>query len=509
MKILDCTLRDGGYYTNWDFDYKLVEQYIRDIEVLPVDYIELGYRNLPKQEYLGEFAYCPTSTLQRIRSLTTKCLAIMLNEKDTEIVNLSELLKPIIGVVDMVRLAVDPKNFDRAISLAQEVKALGFEVAFNTMYMSTWDNVDGFYEKLPKLNDIVDLFCMVDSFGSVTPNSIRDITLKVKQYTNCKLGFHGHDNMSLGLANAIVALENGVDIVDSTILGMGRGAGNLKTELLLTYLNKHHDLNVDFNALSRITGSFEPLLKLHNWGANLPYMLSGANSIPQKEIMAWIQNRVYSFNSIVRALSNKKEGVIDNAKYPIFQQSISDKKVLIIGGGSSVKLHANAIRSFIERNDLVLIFATSRYVKLFVDLPCDKYFVLVGNEGKRLVDNINVETFRDICILPPYPREMGTDVPSKVSNSTYELADVDVIGKYKDSCTTIALQLANNISMNEVYLVGYDGYMGGSLTEKEITLNKENAEIFNIFLQNTERNLISLLPSQYGDLKVESVYTKI
>ena len=76
-------------------------------------------------------------------------------------------------------------------------------------------------------------------------------------------------------------------------------------ELLLTYLNKK-GLDVDFNVLGDVITTFQPLYEQHKWGTNLPYMISGANSIPQKEVMEWATNRTYSFNSIVRALNNKK-----------------------------------------------------------------------------------------------------------------------------------------------------------------------------------------------------------
>lgn len=81
MKILDCTLRDGGYYTNWDFDDALVTTYINAMNQLPIDYIELGYRNVSSNGYTGKFGYSPVSILKHIRNNSKKKLAIMLNEK--------------------------------------------------------------------------------------------------------------------------------------------------------------------------------------------------------------------------------------------------------------------------------------------------------------------------------------------------------------------------------------------------------------------------------------------
>ena len=82
-KILDCTLRDGGYYTNWDFSSDVVKTYIETTNKLPVDYLEVGYRNKPTKEYMGKFGYTPVSILKKLRKSSNKKLAVMLNEKST------------------------------------------------------------------------------------------------------------------------------------------------------------------------------------------------------------------------------------------------------------------------------------------------------------------------------------------------------------------------------------------------------------------------------------------
>ena len=387
FKILDCTLRDGGYYTNWDFSPEVIDAYIQAMNQLPIDYLEIGYRNIPSKVYLGKLGYSPVSVLRHLRAMCAKKLVVMLNEKDVRSTNLKYLLIPIQGLVDMVRIAIDPNNFDRALTLAQEIKSMGFEVGFNVMYMSKWHEYKNFLSKLNKLDSIVDLFCMVDSFGGVTPKDVKEIFQIVKSNTSCPIGFHGHNNLQMGLINTLTAIDCGIDYVDATILGMGRGAGNLNMELLLTCLNKR-GLDVDFNVLGDVITAFQPLYEQYKWGTNLPYMISGANSIPQKEVMEWATNRTYSFNSIVRALNNKKNNVKDNARYPLLQaQTVS--KVLIVGGGNSNTEHFDAIREYILLNpNMPLIFVTSRYASYYNDLPNQKLYCLVGNEAKRLRCNI-------------------------------------------------------------------------------------------------------------------------
>ena len=137
FKIFDATLRDGGYYTDWDFDDQTVDAYIKAMNALPIDYLELGYRNNPTKEYMGKYGYCPVSVLKHIRTTCTKKLDVMLNEKSTKPEDLKVLIKPLVGIVDMIRIAIDPKNFDRAVVLAKAVKSLGFEVGFNCIILSS------------------------------------------------------------------------------------------------------------------------------------------------------------------------------------------------------------------------------------------------------------------------------------------------------------------------------------------------------------------------------------
>lgn len=515
-KILDCTLRDGGYYTHWDFNQEIVDAYIHAMNVLNIDYLELGYRNKPTKEYMGKFGYSPVSVLKYIRRNCTKKLVVMLNEKNTRPEDLDELLKPIVGLVDMIRIAIDPKNFDRAVILAKAVKSMGFEVGFNVMYMSKWqtDYFD-FFTKLHVLDSFVDLFCMVDSFGGVTPEDVTNIIKTVRKYTKCPIGFHGHNNLQLGLINTITAMKLGVDFVDATILGMGRGAGNLNMELLLTYLNAHEGMQVDFNVLGDVISAFMPLYKKHQWGTNLPYMLAGANCIPQKEVMDWVTNRVYSFNSIVRALENRKNNTVDNAQFPQLDVRKKFDKVLIIGGGNNVIEHKEAIKEYINinlennPNGIAVIFATARHAKAYQDIQASIYYMLVGNEGRRLTANIGAENFYGTCVLPPYPRTMGTEVPAYAEKNTVELSSISFTDQFQDSVTTIALQLALNLTDGEIFVVGYDGYPGNVLSEKEVSLTNENKTIFQAYNKIKGIPLKSLTPSLYKDLEVVSVYQYI
>ncbi len=509
MKILDCTLRDGGYYNNWDFDKYQVDSYIEAINHLPIDYIEIGYRSIARKEYFGKYFYSPIFELENIKKKTNKKLAIIIDEKDVKINDVDSLLSPIVGIVTMVRIAINPDNLKRAILLAKKVKEYKFEIGFNVMYMSKWKDNLTFIDTLKEVNGVADYFYMVDSFGGVFPEDIQQIIGTLKEHITCKLGFHGHNNLELALINTLVAIENGVEIVDATILGMGRGAGNLKTELLLTVLDHSNKVDVDFSYLEKAISSIAPLYKKYEWGTNLPYMISGISSLPQKDVMDWVTTRYYSLDTIVRAMSNKKNQIVDNQKFSLYNFPHKNR-VLIVGGGDSVEQHKEGILKFIEQHpDLVIIHASSKNIKCFQDIQNEQFFCLVGNEGKRLEEKLSDNNiFKGICILPPFPRKMGTYVPSFAQKATFELEDINLSKQYQDAHTCIALQIATNMNANELFFVGYDGYQDAIITQKERYLMLENEYLFSL-ISKLNKKLYSLTQTNYKDLKIVPLYQNL
>ncbi len=506
MKILDCTLRDGGYYTNWDFEKKIVDTYLDSMNSLPIDYLEVGYRSPNIEGYQGEFFYCTEFSLKRIKEKTSKKLAILIDQKNIELNTIEELLKPCIEYIDLIRIAVKPNKVFQALRLAEKIKKMGFKVAFNVMYLSEWENYNEISLVLPKLDSLIDYFYMVDSYGSVLPGDVKNMIQKIKAYTNVPIGFHGHNNLELGLINTLTAIDNGVEIIDATITGMGRGAGNLKTELLLSVLDKTSSLNVDFDALSEVTNIFETLKEEYKWGTSLPYMVSGARSLPQKEVMEWVSKKVYSLNSVVRALnkqSNKEKDIIYNK----FRPSKIYNKCIIIGGGPSVINHQTAIKELMkDDNELCLIHASSKNAYTFKDSKIDQYFCLVGNEGLRMSQVFkDLDGFSGSCILPPSPRKMGTFVPKEVEKNTFELNAVEFTKIIDDSHTAIAIQTAIELGVKEIYFTGFDGYLEGNIAKKDHELFLENTKLFNDFKKSKIR-FTSITPTNYKTLTQDSVY---
>ncbi len=507
MKLLDCTIRDGGYYNNWDFDQNLVNEYAIAMEKLPIDYIEVGYRSIALEGYYGKYFYCPIFVLEELKKLMpSKKMVIILNEKDVRPDHISDLLLPVKPYVSLVRIAVNPENIERAINLAKSVKKLGFELAVNVMYMSSWKSNASFLDSLNELDDILDFFYMVDSYGGMLPFEIKQIINLVKSKTKIPLGFHGHDNLHMGLINTITAIDEGCMIVDSTITGMGRGAGNLKTELLLTYMESKGKLDFDFNQLASLVSKFEKLKLSHNWGTNLPYMFSGAHSLPQKDVMDWIGTNRYSLSTILNALNNKKLTLDDNIKLPLFNNLKKYKKVIIVGGGESLIYNKKAIYRLLEQDEnIALINVGVKNVRTFSNAKNDQFICLVGIENEEELISITSKKTNIKLIYSPFPRRMGTSISNQVTKSlSSELNSISFTPSPNDSPFATAAQLSIDLNVKEVLLVGFDGY-NTSLNKNQLLLEKENQNIINDLGYKT--NLYSLTPTKYENINVVSIYS--
>lgn len=505
MKILDCTLRDGGYYTNWDFEPELVKEYLTSVNSLPIEYVEVGYRQPVKQIYMGEYAYLPWQTIDFCqRYAPNKKLALMLNLKDVDETSIFPLLKPIIGIVPLVRLATAPKDVEKAAKVANVIRALGLEVSVNIMYMSTWLSDEKFWQQLPLLDDNIDMLCMVDSYGAVYPHEIPQIVAKVKQSISTPIGFHGHDNMTLAFANALAALHAGCKMIDSTIMGMGRGAGNLRTELLMTYLAKD-DIRINLNSVVELLAHFATLHEKYGWGTNLPYMISGTNSLPQKDIMAMLSQKRYSIAHIVRHLQNNLSPNKTN-QYPEIQINAKPEPVLLVGGGASVIKHIGAIVAYLNRNPFMPVcFLSAKHIALFDIINNPRYICLVGNEGARVEKNAKALHETDMFVLSN-KKYSDTYVPDSIKARTFIVPTCNQFS-FSDAPLALAMDLVPNVSNAcMVLMVGMDGYSESKLSDI-YDMMRENQTIIDAYMG--QFHFKSLLPTEYKHIEQSSIYAEL
>ena len=458
IEILDCTIRDGGYYNHWDFSDDLVNEYVSTLNLTPVKYIEIGYRSFPSTGFKGMYYNISVKRMAEVKEISNLKIALMVDLKNIQKKEEWGLILDKIGdQINLLRLTYNP--FDNPEKILDHIKYLknnyDFKIALNMMYASKWKLDEPIFEYL-KSDCEVDYFYIVDSYGGLTPIDCLHIYESVRKniHESIKIGFHGHNNLELALANSIALIDK-VDIIDATVLGMGRGAGNLKLELLLSYLKFHQKYNFELSSLTKLTSLFQPLLNQYKWGTNLPYMIAGITSFPQSEVMGWVQTKVISLDTMVNSiitLEDEKENYI-NESYPS-----KLNQVLLIGGGSSVKKYMDYLKLYLMKNlDLVLIFSSSKYLEEFHNLPHKKYLSIIGDDEEVSTHNLkNFELFYSSnhrIIKPHLRREIGA--------KSLRLPKTELFNtKYPNHLANCA-NLILHSNPEKIEIVGYDGYDSG------------------------------------------------
>lgn len=517
VELLDCTLRDGGYYTAWDFEPGLVRTYLAAMAKLPVRHIELGYVNDPMPGYAGEFFFLSPERLRQARAALRpdQSLVVMIDGKGTTPERMAPLFGHLVGLVDMVRITVSPDKLDHGIALARAIKATGMKAGFNVMYLSTFQTQLSKISAAFEVPEVFDSIALVDSYGGCTPERVESLFREMRVALPDKtIGFHGHDNMCLAMANSIAAIAGGADVVDGTLIGMGRGAGNLRLEAMLAYLDgRPGNMPVDYEALSSVVEPFDALQREYGWGTNLPYMISGVNNLPQRDVMDWIGKKRYSVLSIIQALQRQAASETDSRAYPSLQPlANSARPVVVVGGGPSVRRHADAIARFVDRSGALVLFSSSRHIDLCDQLGGEQLLCLPGHDAMRVevTDNLGRMT---AAIVPTPPRVDGC-VPAGFPLQVQQAAQLtaagtgDTIGPVSDvSPLDLALGAVVALATKDCLLVGFDGYETASTAEQ--SLAREVQSMLDVFRQKYPGTRLRSLTPTFYDIEAFSVYAEL
>ena len=278
IQILDCTLRDGGYVNNWNFNYLHIKKIISNLEASNVDFIECGF--LKKNKYCKDKSIF--NSFSRLNDFITKSnskYSLMLNFGDFE---LDEILK-LKPYNYFLRLAFKKNDVENALNFAEKLSIAGFNLFLNPMNTISYSTVEllSLIEKVNKISPFA--FAIVDTIGQMRRSDTLSLFYLVDKNLSSDISicFHSHNSLSLSFSNVQALLEERINrnlIIDSTLFGMGRGAGNLQTELITQYLNDNFNKNYDTIPLLRaIQEQINPIFATTPWGYSVPYRLAALN----------------------------------------------------------------------------------------------------------------------------------------------------------------------------------------------------------------------------------------
>lgn len=509
FQVLDCTIRDGGHINNWKFDKKLVREVYRALSKSGVDYIEVGYRGTPKhfdKQNYGIWRFSPEEDIREVISnIAGAKLSLMADYGKIELEDFCDARD---SVVELVRVAVNKESFKGAIALLEQIKAKGYKVSLNAMDYNNFSERER-NELIAMLKSTaIDCIYVVDSYGSLFPYQIKPIVEPLLGISNIEVGFHPHNSLQMAFANTLEAIRCGVHIIDSTIYGMGRAAGNLPTEIMIAFLEKEkRDRYNSIPLLNIIDRYFVSLFNENKWGYQLPYMLSGMFQCHPNYAKSLVDSHEYTIEDIWKAMeyihAKKTVGfsrkILDdlinagimrgaenqdkgNATYktgPLFHIAknvrdtvpyidlYKDRDFLILANGPSLKDYRDKINIFIEKNDPIILGAN------FMGGLFTPHYHAFANKRRFIsyVDTVKPES--KLLIGLSIPDEMIREYSDRDYKRLYHIDALDPHFDIHDgiittNCRTIAILLlgvAIVMGAKRIFAAGMDGYIQNTSSE--------------------------------------------
>ena len=264
----------------------------------------------------------------------------------------------------MVRIATPISDIKNLIEITKYLKNNGYMVTINIMKCHLLN-----INEIKKLKIIIkrlsiDVIYIADSLGCCLPEDINQIVKKLKLTSELDIGIHAHDNKGLALANTLAGLNGGARYLDSTMLGMGRGAGNTKTEELLPIIYKKNNLQ-EFIPIANFIDKFQkPLLKEKAWGSSIYYNISASLKLHPTYIQEMSSNKNFTPHDVINfitTLSSNEKDIFSKSTYEEItnpynevkhcswspSEILFNKDILLVGSGPSLKLHKKAISRYI------------------------------------------------------------------------------------------------------------------------------------------------------------------
>ena len=526
IAILDCTLRDGGYYNNWDFDAEIVKTYLDAMADAEIDYVELGLRQFKNESFLGGHAYTTNEFLKHFDLPNGPLYGVMIDAKTI----LSQGGSQAEGIdllfmdaedekIDLVRIAAHHSEVAECQPMASRLKAKGYRVGLNIMQISACPQKEvAAFGRIVDSWECVDVLYFADSLGSMRAEDVERVYSNLREFWSGDIGFHSHNNLGQGIANVQKAIDVGCRWVDATITGMGRGAGNAQTEYLLLEMNKIGYTKNCSKVFDLSLNVFEPMRQKHKWGPSLSYYLAALESvhptyvqkmnsdksIPSTQVLDIIsdigkmrQPSKFDGQNLDIAKSNIESQceVVDGEAVPQF---LKGREVILVAQTDAAERYETAICDYaVKRNAVIMsINYPSKSAKLDFD-----YVFISHNEKFRFEKDQYLKTeFKFIA-----PKQLFSGVDIEVEHD-YGLRIEK--GEFKNSgsfaCIPYRLTLAYAVSFcldagaTDIKLAGVSG------VNMDVERHKEMQDLINILTANNVK-LVSVTPSSFA-IDEQSVY---
>ncbi len=520
IQLLDCTLRDGAYITGSDFGAPAIKGIIYNMQEAGTEIIECGWLKNDPHKYGTSFYHVPSDLQQYLlqkNKNATYVVMIDYNRYDTELLPACDGKS-----VDAIRVVFPLGKMDEGIEVGKRIREKGYNVYFQAANTLAYSD-DELKDLAMAMNNFQpEAVSIVDTFGAMFEEDLDRIidVLETNLTDEIGLGFHSHNNQQLAFALTMHFAERMMQtsrkcILDATLCGMGRGAGNATTELVASYLNRKqhgsYDMNVIMDAIDKYMQEFKAK---YEWGYSTPYFIAGMYQCHVNNI-AYLQNshrtnardmrniieslsqedrRKYDYDLLEKKYMENQSRHVDDAKaLSLLRKQLEEKNVLLLCPGHSLIDKQNDIKSYIEEKKPVVIGVGAilpqyQYSYVFFanharyEYANEAYPEISKNVTKILLSNISTQAKTD---------EMIINFDSIVKRGW----------KYFDNAAICCLRLMARVGITEIAIAGFDGfltkynesYADGSLptveTDDYEELNAEIKDMYHDFINSSGKKM--------------------
>ncbi len=534
IKLLDCTLRDGGYVVDTIFGDFAIQGISKKLMDTKVDIIELGYvKNCVRKEGSTTFS-CLEELIPLLpaHKIPQTEYAVMIEHNTLD---LNKLISAQQSGIDIVRICFFKNQRFEVMDYAKKIIDKGYKVFLQPMDTLGYSDRE-LLELIEKSNQLKPAaFYIVDSYGSMYPQDLRRIysLLNHNLGKETYIGLHSHNNLQLSftLVQNLVELslnERNI-IVDASASGIGRGAGNANTELVIDYLNRKMNCNYDMNSMLDLLDTF--ILKIqqeHSWGYNIPHFISGMYSVHVNNISYLLNKhnlkakdmriivesidktseKRYDYEKLENSLvSYFSKEVDDSQTLEKLQSVFSNKNILLIAPGASVSRNIGKIQTYISENKPVVICINAIINQITPDFLFYSNIIRYEYSKEKYPEEFN----KAEKILTS---NIKTSAGCKENIVNYNLL-LKRGWKYFDNSTIMCLRLLSKLDAENIAIAGFDGYKTDNNTENYVDnnilvnltnedkklLNDELSDMLSDFINNHKNIAINFLTKTNLKLK--------
>lgn len=519
IKILDCTLREAPVQ-NFFVGYKLMKEFIFRCERVGIDVIECGF--------LKDVDYVPGGncfrTVEQIREFIPSkkpgiTYVALMDYGRYSLENLSEYDGT---SIDGVRICFKYGQQKDAIEAGKQIKAKGYKVFIQHVDTLSYSDTE-ILEVIEQVNDLKpDSYAIVDTFGSMYTDDLIRLSMLVDYHLDksIALGFHPHNNLLLANSNIQEFITRygwkRKIMVDASILGCGRGAGNANTELVVEFLNAKYNTSYDLNELLDLIDKLMPQFQEKcNWGYSIPYFLSGIHSahvynanyllrrhnIHSRDLRAIIesldskQKKAYDYALLEKLYVEHFDHPVDDAiDKTTLKNQLAGRKVLLLAPGITLRTEKNVVDSFIQSENPIRIGINDKISIYDVD------YIFFSSSNR----------YQEYCLEKhhSHPRLLLTsNILQNRRNADELIFDYKSLIRYGwiniDSSMILLLRLICEIGQKDVYLAGFDGFSENkeeNYYSRELITGMDQEDLRLLTEENGQ--MLNSLAREYGDVKI-------